>query len=126
MCENPVVNASIQPFLYSDTPLPWLVWGVIAYNTWPPLVLICGIMAAQRNVQNILQPLVLLLVQPLPGATFQQHSAWPHTDRVSEDCLGTVITLPWTTRSPDLSTIQHIWDHLGWRVWHPTSLKELD
>ncbi|GFV84678.1 uncharacterized protein TNCV_4296601 [Trichonephila clavipes] len=27
---------------------------------------------------------------------------------------------------PDLSPIEHIWDHLGWRDEHPTSLKELE
>ncbi|GFV18849.1 transposable element Tcb1 transposase [Trichonephila clavipes] len=29
-------------------------------------------------------------------------------------------------RSPDLSPIKHIWDHLGWRVGHSTSLNELE
>ncbi|GFW32492.1 transposable element Tcb1 transposase [Trichonephila clavipes] len=28
--------------------------------------------------------------------------------------------------SPDLSPIEHIWDYLGWRVGHPTSLNELE
>ncbi|GFW26619.1 transposable element Tcb1 transposase [Trichonephila clavipes] len=27
---------------------------------------------------------------------------------------------------PDLSQIEHIWDHLGWRVGLPTSLNELE
>ncbi|GFV54588.1 transposable element Tcb2 transposase [Trichonephila clavipes] len=34
-------------------------------------------------------------------------------------------TLPWPARSPDLSPIEHIWDYLGQRVGHPTSLNEL-
>ncbi|GFX38794.1 transposable element Tcb2 transposase [Trichonephila clavipes] len=50
----------------------------------------------------------------------------PHTARVSQDCLRTVTTLPWPARSPDLSPIEHIWDHLGLRVWHPTSLNALE
>ncbi|GFU72710.1 transposable element Tcb2 transposase [Trichonephila clavipes] len=29
-------------------------------------------------------------------------------------------------QSPDLSPIEHIWDHLGRRVEHPTSLNELE
>ncbi|GFW09927.1 uncharacterized protein TNCV_4252561 [Trichonephila clavipes] len=33
---------------------------------------------------------------------------------------------PWPTLSPDLSPIEHIWDHLGWRVGHPTCLNELE
>ncbi|GFV54154.1 transposable element Tcb1 transposase [Trichonephila clavipes] len=46
--------------------------------------------------------------------------------RVSQDCLRTVTTLPWFSRSPDLSPIEHICDHLGRRVGHPTSLNELE
>ncbi|GFW88731.1 putative transposable element [Trichonephila clavipes] len=60
------------------------------------------------------------------GAIFQQHNDMPHMARVSQDCLLTVTTLPWPARSPDLSPIENIWDHLGWRVWHPISLNELE
>ncbi|GFW43222.1 transposable element Tcb2 transposase [Trichonephila clavipes] len=54
------------------------------------------------------------------------NNARPHTARVSQDCLRTVTTLHWPARSPDLSPIEHIWAHLGWRVGHPTSLNELE
>ncbi|GFX91563.1 transposable element Tcb1 transposase [Trichonephila clavipes] len=40
--------------------------------------------------------------------------------------LRTVPTLPWPAQSPDSSPIEHIWDDLGWRVGHPTSLNELE
>ncbi|GFW36820.1 transposable element Tcb2 transposase [Trichonephila clavipes] len=46
-------------------------WGVIAYNTWSPLVLICGTITTQRDVRNIHQTHVLPLMQRLPGAIFQ-------------------------------------------------------
>ncbi|GFV88340.1 transposable element Tcb2 transposase [Trichonephila clavipes] len=62
----------------------------------------------------------------LQGAIFQQDNAQSHTARVSQDCLRTVTTLPWPARSPHLSPIEHIWDHLGRRVGHPTSLNELE
>ncbi|GFX21842.1 transposable element Tcb1 transposase [Trichonephila clavipes] len=71
-------------------------------------------MTAQRYVHDILQPHVLPLMQR------------PHTARVSQDNLRTVTTLPWPTRFPDSSPIEHIWDHLGRRVGHPTSLNELE
>ncbi|GFU75635.1 transposable element Tcb1 transposase [Trichonephila clavipes] len=83
-------------------------------------------MTAQWYVHDILQPHVLPLMQRLPGAIFQQDNGRPHTARVSQDCLHTVTTLHWSARSPDLSPIEHIWDHLGWRVGHPTSLNELE
>ncbi|GFX90510.1 transposable element Tcb2 transposase [Trichonephila clavipes] len=65
-------------------------------------------------------------MQRLPGAIFQQGNARPHTTKVSKDCLHTLTTLPWPARSPDLSPIKHIWDHLGRRVGHPSSLNELE
>ncbi|GFV41394.1 transposable element Tcb1 transposase [Trichonephila clavipes] len=83
-------------------------------------------MTAQRYVHEILQPHVLQLMQWLSGALFLQDNAWPHTARVSQDCLHTVTTLPWPARSLDLSPIERIWDHLGWRVGHPMSLNELE
>ncbi|GFT06486.1 transposable element Tcb2 transposase [Trichonephila clavipes] len=71
-------------------------------------------MTVQRYVYDILQPHVLPLMQRLPRAIFQQDNARPYTARVSQDCLHTVTTLLWPARSPDLSPIEHIWDHLGW------------
>ncbi|GFW93212.1 transposable element Tcb1 transposase [Trichonephila clavipes] len=44
---------------------------------------------------------------------------------VSQDCLHTVTNLSWSGRSPDLSPIEHIMDHLGRRVGNPTSLIQL-
>ncbi|GFU42991.1 transposable element Tcb1 transposase [Trichonephila clavipes] len=83
-------------------------------------------MTAQRYVHDILQPHVLPFMQWLLGTIFQQDNAWPHTARVLLDCLRTVTTLPWPVRSPNLSPMEHIWDHSGLRVGHPTSLKELE
>ncbi|GFW32208.1 transposable element Tcb2 transposase [Trichonephila clavipes] len=103
-----------------------MVWGSIAYNIWSPLVLIRGTMTAQRYVYDILQTHVLSLMQRIPGASFQQHNARPHMARVLQDCLRTVTNLPWLARSPDLSPIEHIWDHLGWRVRHPASWNEAE
>ncbi|GFV98651.1 transposable element Tcb2 transposase [Trichonephila clavipes] len=90
-----------------------IVWGVIAYNTRSRLVLIRGTMTAQRYIHVILQPHVLPFMQRLPGGIFQQDIARPHTARVLQDCLRAVTTLPRSSRSPYLSPIEHIWDHLG-------------
>ncbi|GFS63192.1 transposable element Tcb2 transposase [Trichonephila clavipes] len=83
-------------------------------------------MTAQRYVHDILQTHVLPLMERLPGALFQQDNAQPYTARVSQDSLRTVTTLLWPDRSPDLSPIEHIWNHLGRRVGHSTSLNELE
>ncbi|GFW79375.1 putative transposable element [Trichonephila clavipes] len=55
-------------------------------------------------------------MQRLPRAFFQQDNARPHMTRVSQDCLRTVTTIPWPSRSPDSSPIEHICDHLEERV----------
>ncbi|GFU99716.1 uncharacterized protein TNCV_2020581 [Trichonephila clavipes] len=43
----------------------------------------------------------------LPGASFQQDNARPHTARVAEDFLRNFQTLPWPACSPDLSPVEH-------------------
>ncbi|GFS78110.1 putative transposable element [Trichonephila clavipes] len=70
-------------------------------------------MTAQQYVHGILLPHVLSLMQRLPGAIFQQDNARPHTARISQICIRAVTNLPWPARSPDLSPIEHIGNHLG-------------
>ncbi|GFU11570.1 transposable element Tcb1 transposase [Trichonephila clavipes] len=41
-----------------------------------------------------------------------------------QGCHKTVTTLPWPSRSPDLSPIEYSWDHLGRRAGHSTSLND--
>ncbi|GFW32668.1 transposable element Tcb2 transposase [Trichonephila clavipes] len=71
---------------YTPPTAGMMVWGVIAYNTRLPLVLIRGTITAQRYVHSILQPHVLPLKQRLPGAIFP-------IARVSQDSLLIVTTL---------------------------------
>ncbi|GFW00940.1 uncharacterized protein TNCV_1761781 [Trichonephila clavipes] len=47
-----------------------------------------------------------------PGAIFQQDNARPHTARVAQDFLRHFQALPWPTRSPDLSPLEHVCYHL--------------
>ncbi|GFS70847.1 hypothetical protein TNCV_2897821 [Trichonephila clavipes] len=43
---------------------------------------------------------------------------------MSQDYLLHIATHPWPTRFPNLSPIEHIWDHLGRQVGQPMSLVE--
>ncbi|GFX31742.1 transposable element Tcb2 transposase [Trichonephila clavipes] len=103
-----------------------MVWGAIAYNIRSSLVLIRDTMTSQWYVHDILQPYELPLMQRLSGAIFHQDNARPPTARVSQYCLRTITTHPRPAQSPDLSPIEHIWDHLRRGVGHPTSLNELE
>ncbi|GFU36867.1 transposable element Tcb2 transposase [Trichonephila clavipes] len=84
-------------------------------------------MTAQRYVYDnfILQLHLFPLMQRPPTPSFQQDSARPLMARVSQDCLCTVTILPCPARSPDLSPIEPILDHVGWRAGRPTSLNEI-
>ncbi|GFW50357.1 histone-lysine N-methyltransferase SETMAR [Trichonephila clavipes] len=93
-----------------------MLWGTIACNTQSPLVLIRGTMTAQRYVHDILQIHELPLMKRLRRAIFQQDNARYHKAMMSQDCLCTVIIIPWPSRSSGLSPFGHIWDHLGQRV----------
>ncbi|GFS87880.1 transposable element Tcb2 transposase [Trichonephila clavipes] len=112
---------------HTTPPAGVMIWGVIAYNTWSPLILIRGTMTVQRYVHDTLQPYVFPLMQRLPEAVIEQDNARFHTARLSLSlhCYRTVTTLPWPDRSPDLSPIEHIWKQTGRRVGHSTRLNEL-
>ncbi|GFX89342.1 transposable element Tcb2 transposase [Trichonephila clavipes] len=61
-----------------------------------------------------------------PGAIFQQNNARLQTSRMSQDYLRHIITLPWSTQSPDLTPIEHMWDHLWCLIGQPTGLVKLE
>ncbi|GFX52511.1 transposable element Tcb2 transposase [Trichonephila clavipes] len=86
--------------------------GDIAYDSRSTLIVMRGTLTGQRYVDDILQPHVGPFLNSLPGATFQQDDAPPHTARVAQDFLRHFQTLPRPARSPDLSPVEHMWDQL--------------
>ncbi|UYV69907.1 Transposase [Cordylochernes scorpioides] len=93
-----------------------MVWGAITYESRSPLLRIQGTMTAQRYVDDVLRPVTLPYLQGVPNALYQQDNARPHTARISQQALQDVQMLPWPPYSPDLSSIEHVWDIIGRRL----------
>ncbi|GFU06243.1 transposable element Tcb2 transposase [Trichonephila clavipes] len=51
---------------------------------------------------------------------------WRHPARVAQDFLRHFQTLPWPTRSPDLSPVEHVWDQLKLQMPSCHSVDELE
>ncbi|UYV64260.1 hypothetical protein LAZ67_3000095, partial [Cordylochernes scorpioides] len=76
-----------------------MVWGAISFDSRTPLVVIPCTLTAQRYIDDILRPVLLLFLSHHPGLTFQQDNARPHKARVTMDCLQSCRTLPWPARN---------------------------
>ncbi|GFW25539.1 transposable element Tcb1 transposase [Trichonephila clavipes] len=100
-----------------------MVWGVIAYNTRSPLVLFHGTMIAS-GMSMISSNTCVATHAMAPRSHLSTRQCSASHGRVSQDCFHTVTTLLWPAGSPDLSPIENIWYHLGWRAWHLTSLSK--
>ncbi|GFU01346.1 transposable element Tc1 transposase [Trichonephila clavipes] len=59
------------------------------------------------------------------NAVNEQGNARPHTARVFMNYLTAIEKLPWSTRSPDLSPIEHVWDIKGSRLYVPGNVDDL-
>ncbi|GFV54105.1 transposable element Tcb1 transposase [Trichonephila clavipes] len=103
-----------------------MVWGAIAYDSRSTLIVMRGTFTGQRFVDDILRPHVGPFLNGLPGANFQQDNARPHTARVAQDLQRHFQTLPWPTRSPDYSPVEHVWDQLKRQISSRQSVHDLE
>ncbi|GFU29612.1 uncharacterized protein TNCV_2408401 [Trichonephila clavipes] len=85
-----------------------------------------GTLMGQRYVDDILRPHVGPFLNGLPWAIFQQDHARPHTARVVQYFLPHFQTLPWPTRSSDLSPVVHVWDQLKRQMPSSHSVRDLE
>ncbi|GFU37545.1 uncharacterized protein TNCV_4274731 [Trichonephila clavipes] len=125
-CGGALVSGTIPHTLFYVTlPTQWCNGlGAIAYNSRSTLIVMRG--RGAYYVNDILRPHVGPLLNGLPGAIFQQDNARPHTARVAQDFLRHFQTLPWPSRSPDLSPVEHVWDQLKWQMPSCYSVHDLE
>ena len=91
-----------------------MVWGGISHGVKSPLIVVPGNLTAVKYRDKIFRPVVVPLVQQ-HQMTFQHDNvASSHVARVCQDFLANnnIVPLDWPPYSPDLSTIEHLWDEL--------------
>ena len=95
-----------------------MVWAVIHHYGMTDLVIVPGNFTAQRYCDGFIEPVVVPYLQQHNVGIFQIDNACPHTARHTQNILRihNVNVLQWPARSPDLSPIEHLWDHIGRQV----------
>ncbi|GFV25249.1 transposable element Tcb1 transposase [Trichonephila clavipes] len=95
-----------------------MVRGSIGYHSCTPLVCISGTLNSQLYISKVLEPAVLPYLRGLATAIFQQDNARPHVTRIVQTFYVNhqIELLPWTARSPDLSSKENTWSMVVQRL----------
>ena len=95
-----------------------IVWGGIMGNVRTDLVVVQGNLNAQCYVNLLNNNLFPFMQNFRPGLTFQHDNARPYTAFVTANFLAqnNRNVLSWLALSPNMNSIEHIWDKLGRRA----------
>ena len=87
-----------------------MVWAGVTMNQRTRLCIVDGNLNAQRYVDEILQPVVVLFLGRMnQGAVLEDDNAGPHHGRVANEFIRqfNIRRLDWLANSPDLNPIEH-------------------
>ena len=95
-----------------------MVWGGIMCRRKTNLIVVLGNLNAQGYNNQILHPEAVPFLQRHGPAILMHCNARPHVARICRQFLkrNNVNVLSWPAVSPDMKTIEHIWDYLGRKV----------
>jgi hypothetical protein len=95
-----------------------MVWAGIHHDGKTDLIIVPGNLTAQSQFDEIIEPVVVSYLQKRNVGIFLHDNARPHTAMHTQNILliHNVNVLQWPAKSPDLSPIEHLWDHLGHQV----------
>ncbi|GFX67079.1 transposable element Tc1 transposase [Trichonephila clavipes] len=117
-CADPIFTIARHTNLQSGV----MVWGAISFDSRTPLVVIRGTLTVQRSVDDILRTVLLPFLCSTLTLIFQKTICGT---RVVMNCLTACQTLPWSARSPDLTSIEHVWDMMGRWLHLPGNVDDL-
>ena len=104
-----------------------MVWGGIWHGGKSELVVIQnGRLNARRYIDEIVEPVIIPLRQRIGPRRFllQQDGATAHTAGIVRDHLqdNNIRVLDWTSKMPDMSPIEHVWDMIGQKIYRHDEL----
>ncbi len=94
-----------------------MVWAGVCYGQRTQVNFIDGILNAQRYRDEILRPIVVPFIHN-HHLMLKHDNAQPHVVRICTQFLEAeyIPVLAWPVYSPDMSTIEYVWDALDRRI----------